>query len=305
MDVKLAVTVLAHRAPRQLARLLSAMRDPRVTFYVHIDRRADLAAFTRQRAAFDGVEVVLLPRRRTRWGGVELVDATLDGLARAVADGCTYFVLISGQDFPLRPVAELLEFVEAAGDRSYVEHWPLPDPRWRLGGRDRTDFYTYDLLGRRETCIPRGEDVSYLSLRGQVLNETLRLRTVLKPARRMPPYVRPFGGMQWLNLSRAAVEHILRFVGEHPDYRRYHQHTLAPDEIFFQSILAGSDFTRQYELVSDSLRFMVWPAGSAHPGTLTAGDLPSALRSSALFARKFDAAVDEDALMRLAELVSL
>jgi hypothetical protein len=302
--VKLAVMVLAHRAPEQLAQLVAAMCHPRVTLYLHIDRRADLHDFARQLAGLADVDPVLLPRRATRWGGIELVDATLDGIARAAADGCTYFSLISGQDFPLRSVEELLRFVDDAGSRSYVEHWPLPTPRWRLGGRDRTDFYTYDLLGRRETCIPRGEDVDYLSARGRLLNQLLRLRTASKPARHMPSYVRPFGGVQWLNLSRAAIDHVLEFVAQHPDYRRYHQHTLAPDEIFFQSILAGTDFPTRHELVNDSLRFMVWPDDDPHPRTLREGDLGAALGSGALFARKFDSAADPKALARLAEAVS-
>jgi hypothetical protein len=302
--VKLAVTVLAHRDPGQLAQLVGALRHPRVTIYLHVDRRADLDDFTRHVGSVVGADPVLLPRHATRWGGIELVDATLDGIARAAADGCTYFFLISGQDFPLRPVDELLQFVDEAGSRSYVEHWPLPTSRWRLGGRDRTDFYTYDLLGRRETCIPRGEDVSHLSVRGRLLNQVLRLRTVSKPVRRTPAYVRPFGGVQWLNLSRAAIDHVLQFVAQHPDYRRYHQYTLAPDEIFLQSILAGTDFSSRHELANDSLRFMVWPAGDPHPRTLRERDLGAARDSGALFARKFDTAVDPDALARLAEAVS-
>src|SRR4051812_28190996 len=112
--MKLAVMVLAHRGPRQLAQLLSAMRHPDVAFYVHIDRHAHVRDFTREVRSHNGIDPVLLSRRSTRWGGVELVDATLDGLARAAADGCTYFALISGQDFPLRPIEEVLQFVDGA-----------------------------------------------------------------------------------------------------------------------------------------------------------------------------------------------
>ena len=99
-----------------------------------------------------------------------------------MADGCEYFVLLSGQDFPLRPIEEILEFAEAADDRSYVESFALPTSRWRFGGRDRTDFYSYDLLGRRETCIPRGEDTSFFNWKGRVLNQALRLRTAVQAA---------------------------------------------------------------------------------------------------------------------------
>jgi Core-2/I-Branching enzyme len=304
--VKLACIVLVHRGPEQVALLLSTLRHPQVAVYLHVDLRARLAPFTRALSEAGVGEVALLPRRSSRWGGAELVDATLDGLARGVGDGCDYFVLISGQDFPLRPVAEIVAFFEVEATRSYMHHFnlPTPSPHWRLGGRDRTDFYTYSLLGRRVTCIPRGEDIGVLSWKGRVLNELLRIRSAIKPTRRFPPYLRPFGGLQWWNLSRDAADYVLRFVDEHPDYRRYHTHTLCPDELFFQSILAGTDFAGRHEIVNDPLRFMVWPEGGKHPRALRADDLPAMMQSGNHFARKVDLAADPTVLAHLAEGVT-
>jgi hypothetical protein len=298
--MKLAIVVLAHDRPKQLALLLSALRHPQVRLYLHVDRRADLAPIA---AALTGAglgEVELLPRHATMWGSVELVDAALEGLARGAGDGCDYFALISGQDFPLRPVGEILAFFERAGSRSYLEHFPLPTGRWRFEGRERTDFYTYTVRGRRETCLPRGEDTGFFNRKGRFLNEMLRVRSALKPPRRFPSYARPFGGSQWWNLSRVAAERVLGFIEEHPGYRRYHTHTLAPDEVFFQSILLGTDFAAEHEIVNDALRFMRWPEEESHPRVLTIGDLPAMRESEALFGRKFDAAVDEAVLARLA-----
>ena len=302
--MKLAVVVLAHDRPDQLAGLLSALRNADARVYLHLDRRVALEPFTRALADADIGDVALLPRHATSWASPQLVDAALEGLRRGVADGCGYFLLISGRDFPLRPVEEIVAFAEAAGSRSYLEHFPLPDPRGRLGGRDRTDFYTSTVRGRRETCVPRGEDTSHLNRRGRLLNAMLRLRGLGKPTRGFPAYARPFGGSQWWNLSRAAAEYVLAFLDEHPGYRRYHEHTLAPDELFFQSILAGTGFAERAEVVDDSLRFMRWPAEESHPRVLGIDDLPAMLESGALFARKFDPAVDEAVLARLGERVT-
>lgn len=298
--MKLAIVVLAHDRPEQLALLLSALRHPQVRVYLHVDRRSDLAPIATALADMGVREAELLPRHATAWGSVELVDAALEGLARGAGDGCDHFALISGQDFPLRPVEEILAFFERAGSRSYLEHFPLPTSRWRFEGRERTDFYTYTVLGRRETCIPRGEDTSFFNRKGRLLNEVLRIRSALKPARHFPSYIHPFGGSQWWNLSRAAAERVLDFIDEHPDYRHYHTHTLAPDEVFFQSILLGTDFAAEHEIVNDTLRFMCWPEKESHPRVLTINDLPALRESEALFGRKFDAAVDEAVLARLA-----
>jgi hypothetical protein len=95
------------------------------------------------------------------------------------------------------------------------------------------------------------------------------------------------------------VDHVLRFLDEHPDYRGYHEHTVCPDELFFQTILVGTGFAEAHEVVDDSLRFMRWPEGANGPRTLTIDDLPAMLDSSDLFARKFDATADAGVLDRL------
>jgi hypothetical protein len=297
--MKLAIVVLAHDRPDQLALLLSALRHPQARVYLHLDRRVEAAPFTKALDQADVGDVALLPRYATGWGSVELVDAALAGLVQGVEDGCDYLTLISGRDFPLRPVEEILAFFDRAGSRSYLEHFPLPTPRWRFGGRDRTDFYTYTVRGRRETCVPRGEDTSFLNLKGRILNEMLRARTAFKPRRRFPSYARPLGGSQWWNLSRAAADYVLGFIDEHPDYRRYHEHTLAPDELFFQSILLGTRFAAEHEVVDDTLRFMRWPERGSNPRLLGMDDLPAMLESEALFARKLDLAADDGVLTRL------
>src|SRR5262245_2660806 len=107
-SVKLACIVLAHDKPGQLAMLLSVLRHPRVQVYLHLDRRCARAPFARALSDARVGEITWLPRYPTPWGSPQLVDATLDGLARGAADGCGYFVLLSGQDFPLRPVEEIL-----------------------------------------------------------------------------------------------------------------------------------------------------------------------------------------------------
>jgi hypothetical protein len=301
--LKLACIVLAHRNPRQLARFVSRLGHPAVHVYLHLDSRVPLDRFQDELGRRGFEQVTLLPRHASRWGGVEVVDATLQGLARGVSDGCDYFLTLSGQDFPLWSVERIVDFFEAARERSYVEHFPLPDGRWRYDGRLRTDFYTYTVLGRRETCIPRGVE-SGLNWKGQLLNAMLRVRSILKPSRRFPQHVRPFGGSDWWNLSRPAADFVLQFLQEHPDYRTYHEHTLLPSELFVHSILLGTGFAERHEVVNDSLRFTIWPVGSSHPKTLGPEDVPAMLASGKPFARKFDRIEDlvllEQTLMGMA-----
>jgi hypothetical protein len=283
---RLGIIILAHRRHDQLAVLVEALRHPQVTVYLHIDRRSRIKPFQEALATVgDGSGVVWLKRHRSAWGTLGIVDAELEGISRALADGCSYVMLISGEDFPLRPVEEIVEFAQANRERSFVDGARLPYDRWEFSGRGRTDFYSYRLLGALRMCIPRGEDTSHLDLKQRALNVGLRGLSLFKPARRFPPYLEAYGTQQWINLSAAACRYVLDFVRLHPDYHRYHRHTAFPDEIYIQSILLGSDFADSHEVVADDLRFLIWGDG-AHPEVLTAGDLPAMLAGSDLFARK-------------------
>jgi hypothetical protein len=295
----LAVIVLAYNHPEQLATLLGVLHHPQTRLYLHVDRRKQLMPFA---DAVGNLDVSLLPRHRSRWGSAECVDAALEGLRAAYTDRCDYFVLISGQDFPLRPISEIVTFFEASGERSYLLQTPINQVPHRYHGRDRTDFYTYTVMGRRETCIPRGEDISYFNWKGRTLNTALRIVSAPRGPRRFPVYAKPYTGHTWWNVSRRAVSYVFDFLTSHPDYRRYHQHTRIPEEIFFTSILAGADY--EGELANDSLRYVRW-GEQLSPLTLTVDDLPDMLGSGKLFARKFDSTVDETVLDRLSDLVAV
>jgi hypothetical protein len=296
--MRAAIIVLAHRSPTQLALLLSQLQHPDIRVYVHLDRKSPLAPFRRELVERGSPSFFMIGRRRSRWGGIELVDAAMEGLARGVSDGCGYFFLISGQDFPIVPTPEIIEFARRSEDRSFLEFFPFPVEKWRYGGRIRTEFYTYTLFGRRETFIPGGEKATF-SWKGRLINELLRIRTFFKPPRRFPSYLQAYGGSQWWNLSREAAEFVLRFVDDHPDYRAYHAHSLLPDEMFFQSILLGSGFAGDREVINDPLRFMIWEPGASHPKSLTVDDLPQILASGKLFARKIDGEVEGSVLPHL------
>lgn len=299
-SVVLGIIVLAHRNPQQLALLLRSLSHDRVRLYLHVDAGVDFSPFRHALAQPEVPQFDLLPRFRTRWGGVEVVDATLAGMARAIADGCGYILLISGQDYPLWDTERIVSFFAETPERSYLSHFSLPDARWRYEGRLRTDFYTYTIMDRRETCIPAGEHVN-LSGKGRMLNQLLRLLSAFRPARHFPSCARPFGGSQWWNMSKAAAAYVMEFVRDHPEYRAYHEHTLLPDEIFFQSILLGTSFADSQEIINDHMRFMVWDSEASHPETLGRRHLSSLLTRDKPFARKFDLELDRSVAEALDE----
>jgi hypothetical protein len=304
---RLGIIVLAHRDPEQLATLLNTLRHPQVRLYLHVDSKVPIAPFNE---AFEraGVEdITWLKRRRTRWGTLDTVEAELEGISLCLTDGCDYVIVISGLDFPLRPIAEIVRFFSENRERTYLEALPIPSERWGFGGRDRIEFYAYRLPGAVLTCVPYGEDTSTMSRRRRPVNWALRLWTVFRPKRKFPSYADPFGGSHWFNLSSAAAAYLLEFVEAHPDYRQYHKDTVCVDEIFVHSILRSTQFAETHEIVNDDLRYVVWEdlglRGTPHPNVLTLDDLPDMVSSGALFARKVSSTEQPELFAELLEIV--
>lgn len=263
--------VSAYQRPAQLGRLLRALATPNASFAIHVDRKTRPSVFRAMQAAVDGVaRVHFLERHVSHWGGFGHVRATLKGLAHAVESGdpFDYLVLLTAQDYPLRPAALIEEQLGDAGGRSYLSYWPLPFRLWKpREGLDRFQDWHFVSYGHLHIALP--------------------LR------REIPGGLRAFGGGPYWCLARPVVEHVYDFVRRNPEYVRFFEHVYVPDELFFQTIVLNSPHTPS--LVNDDLRFIDWsePRG---PTVLRMEHLPRLLESDKLFARKFDESVDAGVL---------
>jgi hypothetical protein len=293
--MNVAFLVLAHRGPAQLGRLAERLLGPGTSVYVHIDRRTDASLAAQIEDALPrNPGVHLLPRVRSAWSSWGPVRATLRGLAGILEspDPPEHVVLLSGQDYPLRPAADLAAFFAGQRGRSFVPSWPMPSRLYdRDGGMYRLRYW-HAPLGRRRAWVPI--------------------------PRRYPRGLRPYGGSAFMALDRDSAREVLAFSAERPDVVRFHRHIWAPDEHFIHTVLHNS--RRRDAVVSESLWHIEWPPPPAkHPALLREEAFPrlehaahhsseAGGRSRAkLFARKFDADVDaavldriDDALLRAA-----
>jgi hypothetical protein len=272
--VKLTYLIRAHHKPRQLARLIRRLRAEDVSFAIHVDARAPDSVFSQMRSELADVpEVEWLPRVRTYYAGFSLVEAVLVGLRRLAADPPDAAVLLSGQDYPLRPGAEIRRFLAEGAGRSYLEYFRLPTgDHWpgERGGLDRIEHVHFE----------------HLRLRTRIL----RLPLVRRP---FPAGLTPYGGSAWMSLSGDAVRYLVELELDRPDLVRFFHRVRAPEEIFFQTVLLSSPLRDTVENLP--LHHIEWPGGS-HPKTLGLADLPALAESGRLFARKFDLDADEAVL---------
>jgi hypothetical protein len=270
--MRIGYVILAHRLPDQLTRLVRRLASPDSTFAVHVDSKSPHDVFDRvHEQVRDYPAVDFIDRRSIVWSGFGQVAATLDGLSllRGRLPEIDCALLLSGQDYPIKPVIEIQRLLEQSRGRSFIEHFPLPWRHWEA------------------------EDGGYARLRYRRLEVGRRLIRV-PVRRRIPGWLTPHGGAAYWCLSRTCIDYLLEFVAANPRFVRFFKQVRCPDELFFQSILADSPLAGS--LVDRSLWFTEWSPGAAHPNVLGERHLEALAQSEALFARKFDSSVDERVL---------
>lgn len=275
----LAYLIRAHHRPAQLARLIDRLRSENAAFYVHVSARTPDETYAAMQGMLDDVHWV--PRVPAYYSGFSLVRSVLAGLAE-LQPAPAHTVLLSGQDYPLKPAAEIEQFLANRTGESLLEHFPLPTPdRWpgENGGLDRIRYRHFERVHYRTRIL----HIPFLR-------------------RAFPAGLQPYGGSAWGALSDEAVRTILEFPDANPEAFRFFRHVRTPDEMFLQTVLLNSPLRDR--VANEAIHHIEWPGGS-HPKTFGREDFPRLAASGKLFARKFDMNEDAEILDRIdAELLT-
>jgi hypothetical protein len=264
-----AYIISAYKNLEQVARLVRRLHSGRTSFLVHVDKKTD----NREYEALvedlrDLPSVGFLARHACHWGGFGHVRATLKGIDELLRGGdrFDYVTLLTGQDYPIKPIAYIERFFETRAPSSFMGFSPLPSDSWSpRGGLDRIENWHLRLYGHHRRLPVR---------------------------RRFPSGLRPYGGGAYWCLSRECIEYVAGLVARRPDVVSFFRHVDIPDEIFFQTVLLNSPL--RDTIVNDNLRYIDWTRGR-RPAILEVRDFEALRASPKLFARKFD--VSQDAVV--------
>lgn len=232
----IAFAVLAHDDP-EMVRLLADALAPRPVV-VHVDAKADIEPFRE----IPGIRLVT-DRVEVNWGGFAMVEATLrlyrDCLAALGDEKNSAVAVISGHDFPIRPVSEFEAYVANAPWSEHIRAIPLiADDSSRISRFQRNRVRKRWMF---DTFSPH-----HRGLRGRAMALLRRTIAFVLPRRRMKAYagLTLAMGSQWTLLSRACLEDLLP-VALSPGYQDLFRRTFAPDELFFTTLVHSSRWGAQ------------------------------------------------------------
>jgi hypothetical protein len=303
--------IIAHHAPEQLSAMINRLQAPFVRFYVHIDQRSDLNSFEWLNK-MPGVQICK-DRKVCIWGDISLVEATLNLMRMIPADSHPgMVVLLSGQDYPIRSNLYIQQYYQLH-HQDQLDYFPLPDPRWEEGGWPRLKHYKINLSANKGDfkVLPPLQ----LTNPSQWLNwwETHRatrwqhVQTSIRP-RKHPFGMQPYGGSQWFALRLETVHKLLEWISQNPHYLDYHQYTLIPDELFFQTLVLHLCEQESAPKPTPGNMYVDWKGRNGQfPAILDETDIQVLVHQPAhiLFARKFDAQASPLLLKHLDQAVEL
>jgi hypothetical protein len=217
--------MLCHTALDRAAQVAQHWAERGCPVVIHVDRRVAHAPFAKLKAALAHLENIRFSGRHAcEWGTWGIVAASQEGATVMLREfpQVRHVYLASGSCLPLRPVEELVAYLDGRPKTDFIESVTTEDVGWTVGGLDFERFtLRFPFSWRKQRIL---FDV-YVWLQRKV-----RFR------RRIPADIVPHLGSQWWCLTRQTLSAIL----EHPERAaidRYFQKVWIPDESYFQTLV--------------------------------------------------------------------
>ncbi|MDR2843050.1 MAG: beta-1,6-N-acetylglucosaminyltransferase [Candidatus Symbiothrix sp.] len=280
---KIAILILAHKNENQVNRLIHHLAKD-FDVYIHIDTRSGIKIQPKN-------NIHVYRKFKVYWGSFDNLKSTLFLLREAHKKHYNRYILISGQDLPIKSNAEISTFF-ANNSYEYIELNELPKPEWHTenGGFDRVSRYYPNriTLGNNR-----------LIFKILFFIETQFFRLLLKVKKRPINYAFA-GGEYWMNLSGNCVNRIFDYMARDKKFLKRFKWTYIPEELFFQTAIHTIGGLK---VISNSLRFVNWVQGALSPRTLIQDDYEKIIHSDMLFARKFDENEDRNIIDSILEKI--
>lgn len=207
--------------------------------------------------------------------------------------------LLSGQDYLLKPIDELIQFLEKNYPKTFIDCTPYSTSNWIFHKFSHTPFYGkwYGTFYQRKGLI--GKAGRYLIRK----IDKFLLKFSPDMHSRLSKYnINLFGGSQWWILPFKMVEEILDITNKRDDMVK-NLYNCIPDEIFFQTLGMQTSFAPLIDInppeqiSQNSLTYSNFTAPGkpfcGHPHIITCEDWAWLYKKPQYIARKFDMSLDK------------
>lgn len=271
-----AILILAHKNLGQLCRLVEYFKYD-CDVFIHIDRKQTIKPDEKKKLlSFQQVKLIT-QEYEVNWGGTSVLESEMHLLRISVQHSeADYFHLISGQDYPIRPLGCFLDFFKRNAGKEYIGYHHLPHPNWEDNTFRRLQyFYPYDYASGKNN--PR-----------QWVREQVRLQRDRGVKRPIPDdFDHLYGSSQWFSITRRAVTTLLDYTDHSPSLYGKMWMTFAPEECYVATVLVN--LMDKKNIVQWNCRFIRWKYENGNrPANLGCEHFRYLLENECLIARKIE-----------------
>ncbi|MDO6481163.1 DUF5927 domain-containing protein [Shimia thalassica] len=218
------IVMLVHTAldrAEQVARHWTMAGCPVV---IHVDAAVSAKRYSKfVKSLKDNALVEFCTRHKCEWGAWGLVAAAQSGSEQILANfpEVRHVYLSSGSCLPLRPVQELIDYLEARPRTDFIESATTSEVPWTVGGLSEERFtLRFPFSWKRNRYL---------------FDRYVELQRLVRFKRKIPKGLVPHMGSQWWCLTRQTLSAILEDP-DRPDFDAYFKKVWIPDESYFQTL---------------------------------------------------------------------
>lgn len=223
--MSVGIVMLCHTALDRAAQVARHWVERDCPVVIHVDKRVIKADYDALQAALsDLTDVRFSGRFACEWGTWGIVAATQAAATVMLRDfpGVRHVFLASGSCLPLRPVRELIAYLDDRPRTDFIESVTTAEVGWTVGGLDLERFtLRFPFSWRKQRRLFDGY---------------VRMQRRVRFKRKIPPGIVPHLGSQWWCLTRQTLSAILEDP-ERPEIDRYFRRVWIPDESYFQTLV--------------------------------------------------------------------
>lgn len=240
-QAKVAYLILAHTDAAHLERLVKAI-NYQARIFIHLDQKSPIEDFSQIKLPSSAE--FIKKRVRVAWGGISIIQATLYLIEAALDSGenFSHLVLLSGQDYPIKPSWMIHDFLNKNSDRQFIRLIDMTKSPNHHMKRIMNYWFWEPFFPFLPFAVDRFIRISMLKL-------FQKLRPVIykKPLKGIIPAF----GSQWWAITADCAAYILQFLADNPRFFQFYQYSHAPDEHFFHTLVANSPYFKQTDGFED------------------------------------------------------
>ena len=289
--LEIGYLITAYKNQNQLIDLIKVLSAPNATFFIHIDKKSREFNLHQIIKDIPEAEIFFIKNRiDVTWGGFSQIKSIIKIIESGINFNkkIEYFVLLSNQDFPIKSIQYINEFISHNSRNIYLDHFKIPQPFLPYkGGNGRVEWYWFMDINTKVRFVWRFQRLLH------IVFEKYNIK------RKFIKGYSLFAGSDWWMVPRDVLEYVLSTIQDNPRIRDAFRNTFIPSEMLIHTILCNNKELRE-RIINDNKRLILWDKDhTGHPKVLTVSDLPTIFQSDALFARKFDPSVDHEVIDKI------